>query len=62
MVDSLTVLHTSVLATSVFFVIESEKDKIKDKLKIEFDDNKCVTRRGLSLEDYKIFISQFAEM
>ena len=58
----MTVLHTSVLATSVFFVIESEKDKIKDKLKIEFDDNKCVTRRGLSLEDYKIFISQFAEM
>ena len=41
---------------------ETEEDKIKGRLKIEFDDNKCVTRRGLSLEDYKIFISQFAEM
>jgi len=41
---------------------QTEEEKIKDKLKIEFDDNKCVTRRGLSLEDYKIFILQFAEM
>ena len=43
-------------------VPETEEEKIKGKLKVEFDDNKCVTRRGLSLEDYKIFISQFSEM
>ena len=29
---------------------------------MEFDYNKCVTRRGLSPEEYKIFISQFADM
>ena len=46
----------------IFLHIETEEEQIKGKLKIEFDDNKCVTRRGLSLEDYKIFISQFAEM
>ena len=46
----------------IFLHIETEEEQIKGKLKIEFDDNKCVTRRGVSLEDYKIFISQFAEM
>ena len=56
--NSLAKNQTSILG----IFIETEEEKIKGKLKIEFDDNKCVTRRGLSLEDYKIFISQFAEM
>ena len=40
--------------------LETEEEKIKDKLKIEFDDNKCVTRRDLSLEGFENFITQFA--
>ena len=39
---------------------ETEEEKIKGKLNIEFDDNKCVTRRDLSLEGFENFIKQFA--